>query len=45
MSALQSGVPANSIISLPGLEWKKAVLSSSMAAMSTLSGICHLFDG
>ena len=44
MSALQSGIPANSIISLHGLKWKKAVLPSSMAAMSTLSGIYRLSE-
>jgi len=44
MSALQSGVPANCIISLHGLKWKKTVLSSNMAAMSTLSWICRLSE-
>jgi hypothetical protein len=44
MSALQSGILANSLISLHGLKWKKAVLPSSMAAMSTLSGICRLSE-
>jgi hypothetical protein len=44
MSALQAGIPANSIILLHGLKWKKAVLSSNMAAMSTLSGICRLLE-
>jgi hypothetical protein len=44
MSTLQSGILANSIISLHGLKWKKAVLSPSMAAMSKLSGICRLSE-
>jgi hypothetical protein len=42
MSSLWFGVPAISIISLHGFEWKKAILPHSMAAMSTLSRICSL---